>query len=909
MIVSQPQCAVAVYDFNGQFFQGNRAFDFTCCDIEPAILGTSSIDPLHGNSWEHRPFIARNVLLLTMIADSRPSVDTADKMWNIFFHFFLDEESTAFLGAQCQKLLRGSTSLDVWNKSEYSSFLHFCNDHTRLELRRHWQLYVDAGRSPSKEKLGIKKIVLSGMEKARAKHKVRSCDTSCRSAGPYVSGAMTAAPKVFSHFWTTGTTFVDEEVRSSAINVNPTFVYSLVGTDFSVHYGASPIAPFHLAPAFLGSKPDSEVTASDLVDCAKSQFRDWITCFRTFLGRQAGRIVIRLFCGDALCFCQALAEYRVTGSVSGDQTVAQWDTTPLVFDGPDYTPGNTSAPLTFNVVETSNLADHVGLLNVLIATAPLLSETHSATLFTETLLYVGNDPTKSFNQKLCVDLPTIGILLNLLPTSYPSNFSSRSNVTEIILHKCLATQVSQYYERLAWRRPTTSDALASMPGAPTIRQVAFEPPSLAKILLRIYFRMFSSDDAMSGLVASKSMAELSIVHYIRETFVALVATIKGIVVVDWETTLGMFFDLLENTKSSFMLMASHYHQELCAQFYLAGIYTVGSMTVDVTKQGRFRGWRQVPPTVSVTFVVPRKSIQVLLDVDQTKLSTPIMQAAVKNGSAHSSFSSIKVGFGKVRNSGTGSDPRIIFDADPAGWAGSSPLVVSFSLPSWMLHLGDPERVIIALSLRVSPQTVHLVPKLGMDLRVFTTRLMDTSVVFVAPEEPHGVSHRLCNMPTPARDSDDRISAVIGAEGDRVSMLTARAEILDGPTRTILSSGAPVTSRQVSPCIIEISIGPKKRQLIYPSPVIGNSSKLSIARKSCYVEVSDDSPFPLNWMSHVHHNRSLLLLLRNMALAATHFPSRSQKRSKRLGIFIASIWMSSPPWTFLNRNHCVISPCT
>jgi len=846
-----------------------------------------------------------------MIADSRPSVDTVDKMWNIFFHFFLDEESTAFLEAQCQKLLHESTSLDAWNKSEYSSFLHFCNDHTRLELRRHWKLYVDAGRSPSKEKLGIKKIVLSGMEKARARHKIVSCDTSCRSAGPYVSGAVTAAPKVFSHFWATGTTFVDsEEAQSSAINVNPTFVYSLVGTNFSVHYGTSPITPFHLAPAFLGSKPDSEVTASDLVDCAKSQFGDWITCFRTFLGRQPGRIVIRLFCGDALCFCQALAEYRVMGSVSGDQTVAQWDTSPLVFDSPDYAPGNTSAPLTFNVVETSNLADHVGLLNVLIATVPLLSETHSATLFTETLLYVGNDPTKSFNQKLCVDLSTIGILLDLLPTSHPSNFSSRSNVTEIILHKWLALQVSQYHERLVWRRPITSDVLASTLNLPTLRQVTFKPLSLAKILLGIYFRMFSSDDMISGLVASKSIAELSIVHYTRETFVALVVTIKRVVVVDWKTTLDIFFALLENTKSSFMDMASHYHQELCAQLYLAGIYTVGSMTVDVAKQGRFRGWHQVPPTVSVTLVVPRKSIRVLLDMDRTELSTPIMQATLQKGSAHSSFSSIKVGFGKVRNSGTDSDPRIMFDADPAGWAGSSPLVVSFSLPSWILHIGDLERVIIALSLRASPQTVHLVPKLGMDLCVFTARLMDTSVVFVAPEEPHGVCHRLCNMSMAARDSDDyRISAVMGAEGDRVSLLTARAEILDGPTRSILSSGAPVTSRQVSPCIIEISIGPKERRLIYPSPVIGNFSKLSIARKSCYVEVGDDSPFPLDWMAHAHRDRSPLLLPRDMALVPTHFLSQSQKRSKRLGIFIASIWMFSLPWTFRNRNHCVIFPCS
>ena len=311
-----------------------------------------------------------------MIADNLSTADNVGKMWNIFFHFFLDEGSTAFLEAQCKKLLQKSTSLDTWSQSEYSSYLHFCNEHTRLELRRHWQLYVDAGTAPSKKKREVRETILFEMQKVRTKH--GAARSGCRSAGPYVLESMVMAGEVFSYFWTTGTTFMDDEASSSATNVNPTFVYSLTGTVFSVHYGTSPIAPFHLAPAFLRTEPTS-TTASDLVDCAKSQFRDWIASFQAFLGRQPGRITIRLFCGEALRFCQALSEYRATGLVTEDQTVAHWNTTPLVFDGPDYAPGNTSAPLTFNIVETSNLVDHVGLLNVLIATIPLLSAAHSAT--------------------------------------------------------------------------------------------------------------------------------------------------------------------------------------------------------------------------------------------------------------------------------------------------------------------------------------------------------------------------------------------------------------------------------------------------------------------------------------------------------------------------------------------------
>ena len=604
---------------------------------------------------------------------------------------------------------------------------------------------------------------------------------------------MESAPVVFSHFWTTGTTFVGEEAPLLATDINPTFVYSLADATFSVHFGTSPIAPFHLAPAFLRFKPRSTV-ASDLVDCAKSQFSGWVTSFPTFLKGRPGMIAIRIFCGEALRFCQALAEYRTTGSVAGDHTVSPWDATPLVFDAPNYVPGNTSAPLTFNVIETSNLLDHVGLLNLLIATAPILSETHSASLFTETFLGLGSDPTKSFNQQLCADLPTTSLLLGLLPSTYLSNFSSRSNAAEIILHKLLDPRVPQYRERFAWRRPTTHDATTPTPNAPSLCRVAFEPLSLAK-LLRIYLCMFNSDDAISGSAASLSIHELSMVPYIRETFVALVAMATRMVVVDWKVTLDIFFALLENTRSRF-----HYHQELCAQFRLAGIYTMYPMTRDVTRQGRFRGWHRVPPTVSVTLVVPRGNIQVLLDMDRAEISIPMMQATLKGRSVLASFCSIKVAFGKVNNSGTDSDPRITFDMDPLGWAGSSPLIVSFSLPSRMLHVEDPEDMAVGLSFRLSPHTLRLASKFGMSLHVFEARLMDTSAVFVVPEEPHGVWYRLCNVPSPAEDSDGcTVSAVMDSGGEQISMLTARADILDGPTRAILSSGAPVKSRQVSPC--------------------------------------------------------------------------------------------------------------
>ena len=58
---------------------------------------------------------------------------------------------------------------------------------------------------------------------------------------------------------------------------------------------------------------------------------------------------------------------------------------PLVLDSENYAT-NGKAPLSFNVIDTSNLMDNAGAINVLVATSPLLENSISATLYTESLV-------------------------------------------------------------------------------------------------------------------------------------------------------------------------------------------------------------------------------------------------------------------------------------------------------------------------------------------------------------------------------------------------------------------------------------------------------------------------------------------------------------------------------------------
>lgn len=770
-----------------------------------------------------------------MIMDNELSDDVLSKIWNSFFHFFLDEGSHSFLIAQCQALLEVSGSITAWNDSKHSKFLRMCNVNTLLELRRHWELYVQAGQLPSARKKRLKEMILATIKTVKStRHNQGSGLYPCRSAGPYFLLSAEPASQVFTHFWKTGITSLNPRDVAAATLINPTFVYSLTGEGFALHYGTTPISPFHLAPAFLNSKRDTP-TMPELITCAKSQFSSWVKHFRTFVQDKPGKITIRHFAGDALFLCRALVHYVGTGKIPPGLTVAPWNTAPLIFDGGDYDPSG-GAPTSFNVIETSNIMDHIGLLNVLVAALPLLSPNLSATLFTEALLYTGEDATKSLTAQFCAEVSTIGLFLDLAPINYLSNFNTRSNADEILAAK-FQMGFKQYHERITWKRPTTGDSvITSRFHHPACIPISFEPNSLGKLLFDIYLKMFASDDTMSGLANPlQALQGLEMVHYVRETFAAFLAIVKRRVSASWDSTMDSFFDRLDTDRTLMMGMTNY--QDLCTHLHLAGVYTVEIMRTPITKEGRFRGWARIPPTVSVILVVPREKLRVLSDMNPNQVGSPILHGNLHGQISHNIFASLKVGFGKVSLSGTDARPEVVFEPDRSSWAGTSPLVVSFSVPSHALHVERPDVMSVALSLRSTPQTTMMfISKLGMFLKIFAAPLMDRSQVIVVPDEPRGLDESLDRLFAAGNLQQNDVSVTTDPQSRRATTLTVRADITDAPTKDVLSSGAEVSCRQASPYVMEVIIGQTTKSLVYPLPVIGSRSKLRIARKSFYVEV-------------------------------------------------------------------------
>ncbi|CAM9691691.1 unnamed protein product [Ectocarpus fasciculatus] len=135
------------------------------------------------------------------------------------------------------------------------------------------------------------------------------------------------------------------------------------------------------------------------------------------------RLSINVHVGDALNFCDALLActspaVEPTDSHGGTSKEATTRGSPVAFQQDTLHPLHlrAGAVTEFDVISTSNLADYLGIINVVVASAPLLKAHHHAVLLTSfistsrsTNLFQG---TQEFYEKLlCMNAHTAALLL------------------------------------------------------------------------------------------------------------------------------------------------------------------------------------------------------------------------------------------------------------------------------------------------------------------------------------------------------------------------------------------------------------------------------------------------------------------------------------------------------------------
>lgn len=239
-----------------------------------------------------------------------------------------------------------------------------------------------------------------------------------RSATVHWALAMPILSSYFRKFWETGVvagnTTDFQNLEGGSGRVNPLFAVSSAPTGkFAVHYGTDPLLGFHLASAFDdGIVPEQDVEKR-IVSHAKSQFTEWCTALKDHVCSRT--IEITFFSGDALRLCYELqASHNCVEPIPNIVRMynSLWTSTEMNLLEPDRSIGRRL----FDIIETSNLVDHMGMLNVLPAVAPLLSPQPTSVLFTNTFLRAAKDITSALPALLCSDVATISLILGLAPT-------------------------------------------------------------------------------------------------------------------------------------------------------------------------------------------------------------------------------------------------------------------------------------------------------------------------------------------------------------------------------------------------------------------------------------------------------------------------------------------------------------
>ncbi|PVH91321.1 hypothetical protein DM02DRAFT_678148 [Periconia macrospinosa] len=378
----------------------SRELEIACCDLSESIL-------------------ARNIILFTLALNDEKG-EKRHIIWNLYYHFKLDKESLETLQYHSRKLVlvSVSSSMHEWHSTTYGRLLRFCDSSTFERVRALWRSYgtVDLDEE---EEVAFNDILEKNMRRAQA------LKAHYIGKGQVTTGMRSAAPL--------NTAFLQLHIsRISTIGTMGVRAMTLI----FFREPTDPLLGFHLATAFAPlskehhsiSETLSDTSISIVVKTAKLQFREWCDSFRSWSSKT---LTIRFFAGDAIAFSYALHQKRVS-STSRLANIYRdiYHLESIKLHDEDLAK---RAPVQFTVIDTSNLIDHLGAVNVLSATSVLLVENTPSSLYTESLVRREINYEAYIQSLLCGDFSTMTLLLDLFPLEYRTNASTSSATDEAML--------------------------------------------------------------------------------------------------------------------------------------------------------------------------------------------------------------------------------------------------------------------------------------------------------------------------------------------------------------------------------------------------------------------------------------------------------------------------------------------
>ncbi|RYO85505.1 hypothetical protein DL766_005074 [Monosporascus sp. MC13-8B] len=796
--------------------------------------------------------------------------------------------------------------METWQRSPYGRHLAFCDFATLAEVRDMWRFY--SVERNGIEKQNFERRFESVLQKAKGwRNETASYHTALRSAMPAQINAFQDVSDLHKNYWKYGSTELNAKIRAGAKHANPMFL--TLEDESIIHYGTDPLLGFHLAPAYAPLHADDpwfkkikELSQLErVVAVARMEFREWALSYK----KNLSNITVRFCVADAITFGHTLQHKRMTGANTANWYRDKYHSQLLTLDGPDY--ASERAPLTFDVIDTSNLCDHLGSLTLFTAASPLLRNQLSSVLYADVIVRQHKTHQDILNNMLCGHVPTLSTLLGLFPVEYWTNTSSLSLGDEGMFDVAMSQMglrsrgdppPLQMFLRTCWKRPMCTEEPS---GAPLgLMKIHFDPRELAHVLYKVYTYMFRDEDyawkfANMSLEAYRNS---NLVRYHRASFASFLRLIKTRVTCDWQTTMDALIGLVENRPGAPMGM--NYIQELFTYLHMLDVFSVESLrewhnrnhaglafgsifspilprviSVD-EKWGDLRDWKSIPPVVCVSLKVPRNRLSTFTNMGLKELNTPTVHCMFQDTSAGMSswqniFPACQLSFGNITTSGDlHSDSFEVHVAnDPLEWRGKSPLVVSCYVSTFFLLL-NPQKTSAAFGIHITPASIaSFMPKLGPSMILYETTLDNSNNVYITRYAPNQNAYPIVPGFSKAdlvssKDhnvgADTSLIAGVDQETGRIAALTARLDLISDDYKSSLKDRCQVEHFTLSPCQFSIGLGQKQRPLtlFFPVFAVEGTRKTRIARKSSYVEDVVQVATSSEWMKYPYFMYPVLI---------------------------------------------------
>ena len=325
-------------------------------------------------------------------------------------------------------------------------------------------------------------------------------------------------------------------------------------------------------------------------------------------------------------------------------------------------------------------------------------------------------------------------------------------------------------------------------------------------------------------------------------------------------TTGLFTGKVENDRT--LLIGSNSLQEFYIYLHYFGVWTHPILQCGPKQATHIPGLPPqsrpdesgllaeavVPAIVHLVLIVPRKSLRVFTNENPDTMGSPALLLSVTQDAIRYAyenlFSSIHCSFGRVVCDDNGTDNVKIEEDDP-GWMGSADLIVTCQVPSFGLLMGPKDSIRVGLTIKTAPEAMKFTQKLGLQLRVFEAKLGDSNNVHICRNAPglrsqDAIStHQRWIGTHEIKTKPISRSLIKSDESHRAVRLQQHIGFpIDSSENKALSCGKMVITRVRSSSIVELRIGEGAPRLLYfPFQVNGSQSKLRVARKSSWIEVS------------------------------------------------------------------------